>query len=145
MGMAELPFPSPLLADDVVLLRPWRESDVPAQLEAFSDPVFRHHSDWQPLTEADARRQLEESECARRRGERVSFALVEPLDHGVLLGGASLNEVDLMGGRAGDAEGKPAQQRHRVSPGLTRTPQRGDPSDKLLRPCAYWGWAARTG
>jgi hypothetical protein len=30
--MAALAFPSPSLADDVVLLRPWRESDVPAQL-----------------------------------------------------------------------------------------------------------------
>lgn len=100
LGVAELPFPSPPLADDVVLLRPWRESDVPAQLKAFSDPVFRHFSDWQPHTEVDARRQLEESERARQRGERVSFALVEPVDHGVLLGGASLNEVDLMCGRA---------------------------------------------
>ena len=74
LAMAALPFPSPPFADDVVLLRPWRESDVPAQLTAFRDRMFRHFSDWQPHTEAHARRQLEESERARQRGERVSLA-----------------------------------------------------------------------
>jgi RimJ/RimL family protein N-acetyltransferase len=97
---AELWFPSPPLADDVVLLRPWRESDVPAQLTAFSDPVFRHFSDWQPQTEAEARRHREESERARERAERVSFAVVEPLDDGVVLGGASLNDVQIACGQA---------------------------------------------
>jgi RimJ/RimL family protein N-acetyltransferase len=73
---------------------------VPAQLKAFSDPVFRRYSDWEPHTEADARRHSAETERARQRGEQVSFALVEPLDDGVVLGGASLNEVDLACGRA---------------------------------------------
>ena len=41
----------------------------------------------------DALRQLVESERARQRGERVSFALVEPRDPDVLLGGASLNDM----------------------------------------------------
>lgn len=55
LGMAELRFPVPPLADDVVLLRPWRESDVPAKLMAFSDPVVQRFS-WPqstPYAEAD--------------------------------------------------------------------------------------------
>ena len=35
--MAELWFPVPQLAGDVVLLRPWGEADVPGMLLAFSD------------------------------------------------------------------------------------------------------------
>jgi RimJ/RimL family protein N-acetyltransferase len=81
------------MADEVVVLRAWRESDVPAQLNAFSDPVFKQFSDWQPNTEADALRHLEESERARQRGERISFAVVEAGDLDVLLGGASLNDM----------------------------------------------------
>ena len=98
--MAELPLPSPPLADDVVLLRSWRETDLPAQLAAFSDPFFQRYSDWAPATEADARSYLVENEQARRRGEQVEFALVEPADHDVVLGGGSLNNVDLEQGRA---------------------------------------------
>jgi RimJ/RimL family protein N-acetyltransferase len=98
--VADLPFPSAHLADDVVLLRPWREADVAAQLEAFRDRLFQHFNDWAPHTEADVRRRLVEQEQARRRGEQVEFALVEPHDHDVLLGGGSLNNVDLEQGRA---------------------------------------------
>ena len=99
-GMAELRFPSPPLADEVVALRAWRETDVPAQLAAFRDPVFRRFSDWAPSTEAGARRRLDELEGSRRRGWQIEFALVEPGDESVVLGGASLNEVDLGLGRA---------------------------------------------
>jgi RimJ/RimL family protein N-acetyltransferase len=98
--MAEIPFPSPPLGDDVVLLRPWRETDVPAMLDAFSDPLFQSFSDWAPRTEADAHSQLVEYEAARRRGEQVEFTLVDPREHAVVLGGASLNGVDLNQGRA---------------------------------------------
>jgi len=96
--MAELRVPS--LADDVVVLRPWRETDVPAQLEAFSDPFFRRFSDWAPQTEAAARAYLDSQEQARRRGEQIGLALVEPDDHDVVLGGGSLNDVDLEQGCA---------------------------------------------
>jgi hypothetical protein len=54
--MAELRVPTP--ADEVVRLRRWRETDVPAQLEAFSDPEFERFSDRAPRTEADARAYL---------------------------------------------------------------------------------------
>ena len=98
--VAGLPFPTPPLVDDVVALRPWRESDVPAQLRAFGDPLFLRFSDWAPLTAADARRNLAEQEKARRSGEQIELAVVESRDHDVVLGGVSLNNVDLPQGRA---------------------------------------------
>ena len=96
--MPELRVPS--LADDVVLLRPWRETDMPAQLKAFSDPFFQRFSDWAPQTEAEARAYLDGHEQARRRGEQIELALVEPHDENVVLGGGSLNNVNLQQGRA---------------------------------------------
>src|SRR5690242_3217874 len=91
--MAGLRIPS--LADEVVVLRQWRETDVPAQLEAFRDPLFQRFSDWAPHTEADARAYLAEHERARQAGTQIEFALVEPDDHDALLGGVSLNNVNL--------------------------------------------------
>ena len=90
----------PALADDVVLLRPWRETDVPAQLMAFSDPFFQRFSDWAPRTEAEARAYLAGHEQARQRGTQIELALVEPHDDNVVLGGGSLNSVNLQEGRA---------------------------------------------
>ena len=98
--MTELRFPAVGLADAVVRLRPWRETDVRSQLEAFSDPWFQRFSDWAPGTAAEARRQRFEDEQARRRGERLQFALVEPSDDELVLGGASLHEVEMDQGRA---------------------------------------------
>jgi hypothetical protein len=37
--MPELPFPDRPLADEIVRLPPWRESDVPTKPMAFSDPL----------------------------------------------------------------------------------------------------------
>jgi [ribosomal protein S5]-alanine N-acetyltransferase len=96
--MAELPVPS--LANEIVVLRRWREADIPAQLEAFSDPLFLRFSDWAPRTEAAARTYLAEHEQARRAGTQIEFALVEPDDDAVVLGGASLNNVVWEQGRA---------------------------------------------
>src|SRR4051794_35891015 len=96
--MVSLPIPS--LGDEVVVLRAWDERDVPAQLEAFRDPVFKRFSDWAPQTEAAARGYLAAHEQARQRGEHIELALVEPDDEDVVLGGASLNNVDLGQGRA---------------------------------------------
>jgi RimJ/RimL family protein N-acetyltransferase len=94
--MAELGFPVPPLAGDVVLLRPWREADVPGMVLAFSDPVMQRFS-WRATayTEADARDCLAEQEEARLGGDELNFALVEPRDQDVLLGGVSLDEVRL--------------------------------------------------
>jgi hypothetical protein len=41
------------------------ETDVPAQLKAFSDPFFQRFSDWAPHTKADARAYLAAHEQAR--------------------------------------------------------------------------------
>ena len=99
--MTELWFPVPPLADDAVLLRPWREADVTRVVQAFSDPVMRRFS-WRtaPYTETDARDQFAEQEEARLRGDELSFALVEPFDQAVVLGCVSLSEVRLDHGRA---------------------------------------------
>ena len=79
--MAELSFPVPALGDEVVSLRPWRETDVPAKPMAFGDPVVQRFS-WSrtaPYSEADARGYFVEQEQARLRGEELHFAFVEPL------------------------------------------------------------------
>ena len=96
--MTEIRVPS--LADEVVGLRSWRESDVPAQLQAFDDACFRRFSDWAPRTDAEALAYLGEHEQARRRGEQVELALVEPHGDDAVLGGGSLNNIDLAQGRA---------------------------------------------
>jgi RimJ/RimL family protein N-acetyltransferase len=99
--MAELRFPVPPLAGDVVLLRPWREADVPDMVLAFSDPVMQRFS-WRTAryTETDARDYLAEQEKARLRGEGLNFALAEPHDPDMLLGCVALDEVRLDLGRA---------------------------------------------
>ena len=99
--MAELWFPVPLLAGDAVLLRPWREADVPRMVAAFSDPVMQRFS-WRstPYTETDAHDYLAEQEQARLRGDELNFALTEPHDQDVLLGSVSLYEVRLEQGGA---------------------------------------------
>jgi RimJ/RimL family protein N-acetyltransferase len=96
LGMAELRFPVPPLADEVVLLRPWHEADVPGKLLAFSDPVMQRFS-WRttPYTEADARSAFAGQEQARLRGEELNFALARPCDHAAVLGGCSLYDVRL--------------------------------------------------
>jgi RimJ/RimL family protein N-acetyltransferase len=96
LGMAELRFPVPPVADDVVLLRPWGEADVPGIVLAFSDPVVQRFS-WRttPYTETDARDYFAEQEEARLRGEDLNFALVEPCHQDVVLGCVSLYEIRL--------------------------------------------------
>ncbi len=99
--MAELWFPVPPLADDVVRLRPWREADVPGMVLAFGDPVMQRFS-WRTAayTETDASDYVAEQEEARLRGDELNFALVEPRDQDVLLGAVSLYEIHLDQGRA---------------------------------------------
>jgi len=101
--MTALALPLAPLADDVVLIRPWRAADVPTMVMAFADPVVQRFS-WSrmmPYTEADARDYVVEQEEARRRGDALAVALISPGDDAVVLGGASLYDVDLVQGRAG--------------------------------------------
>ena len=94
--MAELWFPVPPLAGDVVLLRPWHEADVPGMVLAFSDPELQRFS-WRtaPYTETDARDYIAEQEEARVQGDALHFALAGPHDQDVVLGCVSLQEVRL--------------------------------------------------
>jgi RimJ/RimL family protein N-acetyltransferase len=94
--MSELLFPVPPLADQSVLMRPWREADVPRNLMAFADPVIQQFS-WPaatPFTEDDARGYFAGQASARLRGQEIQFALVEPKDDEQVLGCASLYSLN---------------------------------------------------
>ena len=100
--MPELQFPSPPLADETVLLRPWREADVSDGLMGLTDPVIQRFS-WPQataFTEEDARGYFAGQESARLRGEEVQFALAEPKNQDQVLGGVSIHKIDLERGSA---------------------------------------------
>lgn len=97
--MPELSFPDPPLVDEVVLLRPWEAADVPTE---FADPSVQRFS-WTkatPYTDEDALSFFTFQEEARRRGEELSFAFVEPGGPEVVLGGGSLYAIDCEARRA---------------------------------------------
>ena len=78
--MLELHFPTPALADETVLLRPWREADVPGNLMAFGDPVIQKFS-WpsaEPFTEQDACGYFADQQSARLRGQEFSLLSLSP-------------------------------------------------------------------
>jgi RimJ/RimL family protein N-acetyltransferase len=100
--MAELQFPNPPLADEVVLLRAWQAEDVPTKVMRFADPSIQRFS-WSkttPYTEEDAHSFFAYQEEARCRGEELNFAFAEPGDPEAVLGGGSLHAIDLEQGRA---------------------------------------------
>jgi hypothetical protein len=78
--MPELHFPTPLLADETLLLRPWREADVPDNLMAFSDSVIQRFSGPQaaPFTEEDERGYFAGQGSARLRGQECSLLSLGP-------------------------------------------------------------------
>lgn len=87
--LPELLFPDPPLMDEIVLLRPWEAKDVPNTMMGFAEPRVQRFS-WPnatPYTEEDARSSFTDQEQARRRGEELSFAFVEPDDPEAVLGG----------------------------------------------------------
>ena len=80
----------------------WRADDVPAKLMAFADPIVQRCS-WaraREYTETDTRSFFDYQEEGRARGEEVNFALVEPDDPLLVLGGSSVYDIDLRQGRA---------------------------------------------
>ncbi|MGD9696409.1 MAG: GNAT family N-acetyltransferase [Thermoleophilia bacterium] len=90
--MPELRHPDPPLADEGVLLRPWRRADAPAMVAAYADPLV-HGFSWpyeRGYTARDAHAFLDRQESARLRGEGIDFALADPDAPEVLLGGASM-------------------------------------------------------
>jgi RimJ/RimL family protein N-acetyltransferase len=129
--VSELLFPSPPLADDCVLLRRWREADVPDIAMAFGDPLTQRFSWTQATayTEDDARGHFDSLEPARLRGEAVQFALVEPTDEDIVLGSVSLYDVSLEQGRAATG--------YWLAPGARG---RGVAS-RAVRLLAQWGFA----
>jgi RimJ/RimL family protein N-acetyltransferase len=98
----ELRFPDPPLADELVLLRPWQADDVPDKLMAFADPTIQRFmsATGLPATEDDVRAFFAQQKPARRRGEELQWAIVEPGDPAVVFGGCSLYGIDLQQGRA---------------------------------------------
>jgi RimJ/RimL family protein N-acetyltransferase len=101
--MGELGYPEPGLGDEVVLLRAWRESDLPAVLGSMNDPLLLRYTapTGGPYTEEEARGFFAEQERERLRGVALNFALAEPADPGAVLGGGSVYDVDTHLGRAG--------------------------------------------
>jgi RimJ/RimL family protein N-acetyltransferase len=80
-----LPLPEPALRDDAVVLRAWREEDLPAMVAACQDPLLaRYVGTPLPYTEADARRWFERQAAGRQRGESLSLAITDARTGAVL-------------------------------------------------------------
>jgi RimJ/RimL family protein N-acetyltransferase len=100
--VARVPAPEVGLSDGVVLLRPWRESDVPQMVEACKDPAIPL---WtavaDPYTEADARAWVRgELMAGEPPGDRVSFAVAAAEDDARLLAAMSIQRI--FRGRTGE-------------------------------------------
>ena len=92
----ELAHPDPPLADEVVALRAWRDADLPAIVEAFSDPLV-HRFSWpleRPYTEDDARDFLTAQEQDRLAGTALNLAFVDPRDDSAIIGGGSIHAIE---------------------------------------------------
>jgi RimJ/RimL family protein N-acetyltransferase len=85
-----------------VLLRPWRESDVPQMVEACKDPEIPLWTAVQdPYTEADARAWVRgEIASGEPPGDRVSFAVADPEDDERLWAAMSIQRI--FRGRTGE-------------------------------------------
>jgi RimJ/RimL family protein N-acetyltransferase len=80
-----LPVPEPALGDHAVVLRAWREEDLPAMVAACQDPLLsRYIGTPSPYGEADARRWLTRQAAARQRGESLSLAITDAESRAVL-------------------------------------------------------------
>jgi RimJ/RimL family protein N-acetyltransferase len=93
--MAALPLPDPPLSDGTLTLRPWREADLPAVVEACQDPlIVRFVVPIRPgYSAADGRAWLLVQEPARLAGTGVELAITDA-DDGELLGAIGLVNVD---------------------------------------------------
>lgn len=96
--MPALSFPDPPLGDDTVVLRPWREADIPQRFAGFSDPDCLAFS-WpltEPFTEAHVVANLRVEERLRLQGSDVHLAVADAGDPDVVFGGCSLYDVNAM-------------------------------------------------
>lgn len=78
-----------------MLLRPWRDSDVPQMVEACKDPeIPLWTAVGDPYTEDEARGWVRgEIATGEPPGDRVSFAIAEPSDEPRLLGAMSIQRI----------------------------------------------------
>jgi RimJ/RimL family protein N-acetyltransferase len=90
----EIPYPEPPLREDAVALRPWRDTDLPALVEACQDPEIGRWTavPW-PYSESDALLYLTRVEPDRRAGRELGLAIVDT-DGGALLGSCGLARLD---------------------------------------------------
>ena len=77
--MPEIPYPDPPLRAAAIVLRPWRQSDVPAIVAACSDPSIPrwNHLIPSPYTAADALGWLATHEPDRLAGRDLSLAVAD--------------------------------------------------------------------
>ncbi|MFC8728551.1 GNAT family N-acetyltransferase [Streptomyces bacillaris] len=78
------------LTADGLLLRPWREEDVPALLKAYDDPVMRQWVRLPVDTPEEAARWLELQREGWASGTRFSFAVTDVSRGGELVGNLAL-------------------------------------------------------
>lgn len=92
--MAELRFPSPVLSDAVVALRPWTLDDLGFVVDACQDAELSRFSPAipSPYGERDARAWFESQTPARVAGEELNLAVVDATS-GRLLGAIGLIKV----------------------------------------------------
>ena len=80
--MGVLSLPDPPLRDEAVVLRPWREDDVPAIVAACRDPLIpRFTYVPSPYGEDDARAWLADLPARRERGEHLALAIADVESH----------------------------------------------------------------
>jgi RimJ/RimL family protein N-acetyltransferase len=90
-----LALPEPL-GDGRVLLRHWRDEDVPQIVAGFGHPSVLARS-WalaRPYTTADARDYLAADRTGRRAGDEIGFAIADPSGPERVFGGGSLYDID---------------------------------------------------
>ncbi|ARF72839.1 GNAT family N-acetyltransferase [Kitasatospora albolonga] len=78
------------LTADGLLLRPWREEDVPALLKAYDDPVMRQWVRLPVSTPEEAARWLESQRAGWASGTRFGFAVTDVSRGGELVGNLAL-------------------------------------------------------
>ncbi|MGW1206647.1 GNAT family N-acetyltransferase [Streptomyces cyaneofuscatus] len=78
-----------------LLMRPWREEDVPALLEAYDDPVMRQWVRLPVSTPEEAARWLELQDEGWESGTRFSFAVTDTARSGELVGNLVLKRPGL--------------------------------------------------
>ena len=94
--MARLPTPDPGPSDGVVLLRPWRETDIDQLVEACKDPeIPKWTAAPEPYTHADATAWVRGDPLPKEpSGDRVSFAVAAVNEPERLLGSMSVIRIE---------------------------------------------------